>query len=66
MLSAEEVRSVLLDDLSKIESSMPLRKVGEQFSVKKSDTKEAILSPENMSSTKIRKKVEEQIGQPKN
>ena len=39
----------MLDDLSKIESSMPLSKVGEQFIVKKSDTKEAILSPENMS-----------------
>ena len=49
MLSVEEVRSVLLSDLSKIESSMPLREVGEQFSMKKSDTKEAILSPDNMS-----------------
>ena len=48
-LSAEEVRSVLLADLSKIELSMPLSKVGEQFSVKKSDTKGAILSPENKS-----------------
>ena len=49
MLSTEEVRSVFLADLSKIESSMPLSKVGEQFSVKNADTKEAILSPENMS-----------------
>ena len=49
MFSAEEVRSLFLADLSKIESSMPLSKLGEQFSVKKSDTKEEILSPENMS-----------------
>ena len=48
MLSDEEVISVLIADIIKIESSMPLRKVGEQFSVKKSDTKEAIFSPENM------------------
>ena len=40
MISAEEVRSALFADISKIESSMPLSKVGEQFSVKKSDTKE--------------------------
>ena len=44
-----DLRSVLLADLSKIELSMPLSKVGEQFSVKKSDTKDVILSPENTS-----------------
>ena len=49
MLSAEESRSVFLADISKIESSITLSKVGEKFSVKKSDTKGEILSPENKS-----------------